>query len=132
MNFIISFIITYIIFTVADLSWITFNYNYYVNLCKKIQKEPFLAKTPAILIAYIILGVGLYLYLKFISIEMKKKNYLTTILYGLLFGLAIYGTYSFTSCTYYKNYGYYDAIIDTLWGIVLFMISGIIFVSIYK
>lgn len=132
MNFIISFIITYIIFTVVDLSWITFNYNYYVNLCKKIQKEPFLAKTPAILIAYIILGVGLYLYLKFISIEIKKKNYLTTILYGLLFGLAIYGTYSFTSCTYYKNYGYYDAIIDTLWGMVLFMISGIIFVSIYK
>jgi uncharacterized membrane protein len=132
MNFIISFIITYIIFTVADLSWITFNYNYYVNLCKKIQKEPFIPKIPAILIAYIILAIALYLYLKFISIEIKKKNYLTTILYGLLFGLAIYGTYSFTSCTYYKNYGYYDAIIDTLWGMVLFMISGIIFVSIYK
>ena len=132
MNFIISFVITYIIFTILDFSWITFNYNYYITLCKKIQKEPFVPKIPSIFIAYIILGIALYLYLKFISIEIKKKNYLKTILYGLLFGLAIYGTYSFTSCTYYKNYGYYDAIIDTLWGMILFMISGIIFISIYK
>jgi uncharacterized membrane protein len=132
MNFIISFIITYIIFTIVDILWITFNYNYYTTLCKKIQKEPFFPKIPSIIIAYIILGIALYLYLKFISIEIKKKNYLTTILYGLLFGLAIYGTYSFTSCSYYKNYGYYDALIDTFWGIILFMISGIIFVSIYK
>jgi hypothetical protein len=132
MNFIISFIITYIIFTIVDFSWITFNYNYYTTLCKKIQKEPFVPKIPSIIIAYISLAIALYLYLKFISIEIKKKNYLTTILYGLLFGFAIYGTYSFTSCSYYKNYGYYDAIIDTLWGMVLFMISGIIFISIYK
>ena len=132
MNFIISFVITYIIFTIIDFSWITFNYNYYTTLCKKIQKEPFVPKIPSIFIAYIILGIALYLYLKFISIEIKKKNYLKTILYGLLFGLAIYGTYSFTSCTYYKNYGYYDAFIDTLWGMILFMISGIIFISIYK
>jgi uncharacterized membrane protein len=132
MNFIISFIITYIIFTIVDFSWITLNYNYYMTLCKKIQKEPFVPKIPSVIIAYIILGIGLYLYVKFISVEIKKKNYLTTILYGLLFGLAIYGTYSFTSCSYYKNYGYYDAMIDTLWGMVLFMISGIIFISIYK
>jgi len=132
MNFIISFIITYIIFTIVDFSWITLNYNYYMTLCKKIQKEPFAPKIPSVIIAYIILGIGLYLYVKFISVEIKKKNYLTTILYGLLFGLAIYGTYSFTSCSYYKNYGYYDAMIDTLWGMVLFMISGIIFISIYK
>ena len=132
MNFIISFIITYIIFTIVDFSWITLNYNYYMTLCKKIQKEPFVPKIPSVIIAYIILGIGLYLYVKFISVEIKKKNYLTTILYGLLFGLAIYGTYSFTSCSYYKNYGYYDAMIDTLWGMVLFMICGVIFVSIYK
>jgi uncharacterized membrane protein len=132
MNFIISFIVTFIIFALLDISWITFNYNYYVTLCKRIQKEPFVAKLPAAMIAYIILGIGLFLYLKVILYENKKRNYLITILYGFLFGLAIYGTYSFTCCTYYKNYGYYDAFIDTTWGIMLFIISGIIFISIYK
>jgi uncharacterized membrane protein len=132
MNFIISFIITFVIFAILDVSWITFNYNYYTTLCKRIQKEPFVPKLPAAMIAYIILGIGLFLYLKFILHENKKRNYLKTILYGFLFGLVIYGTYSFTCCTYYKNYGYYDAIIDTTWGILLFIISGTIFISIYK
>jgi len=132
MNFIISFIITFIIFAILDICWITFNYNYYTTLCKRIQKEPFIPKLPAAMIAYIILGIGLFLYLKFILYENKKRNYLTTILYGFLFGLVIYGTYSFTSCTYYKNYSYYDAFIDTTWGILLFIISGTIFISIYK
>ncbi len=132
MNFINSFAITYIIFTILDFSWINFNYDYYITLCKKIQKEPFVPKIPSIFIAYVILGIGLYLYLKFILNEIKKRDYILTIFYGFLFGLVIYGTYSFTSCTYYKNYSYYDAIIDTSWGIILFMISGIIFVSIYK
>ena len=132
MNFIISFIITAIFFTFIDLCWITFNYNYYMTLLKKIQKEPFVFKLPPIIITYIILCIGLYLYIKFILHEIKKKNYLMTIFYGCLFGLVIYGTYSFTSCTYYKNYNYYDALIDTFWGMLLFSLSGSLFISIYK
>jgi uncharacterized membrane protein len=116
-----------------DGSWIIFNNDYYMKLNKKIQKEPFVFKLPAILIAYVILGLGLYLYLSFIINEKFKKNkYLLTFIYGCLYGLAIYGTYSFTSCAYYKNYTYYDAFIDTIWGIVLFGLSGLIFISIYK
>lgn len=135
MNFIFSFIITYIIFTILDGSWIYFNSDYYLTLCKKIQKEPFLLKIPPIIITYLILGVGLYLYLKFIKFELYNKNnknnkYLITILYGFAFGLIIYGTYSFTSCTYYKNYKYLDAIYDTFWGITLFILSGLFFINI--
>lgn len=130
MNFIFSFIISIIIFMILDGSWITYNYKYYMTLNKKIQKEPFVLKIPAIIIAYIILCIGLYLYLSFII--NKKNNYLSTFLYGCLYGLVIYGTYSFTSCSYYKNYTYYDGLIDTLWGMILFGITGIIFISIYK
>jgi uncharacterized membrane protein len=133
MNFIFSFIISFLIFMVLDGSWIIFNNDYYMKLNKKIQKEPFVFKLPAILIAYIILGLALYLYLSFIINEKFKKNkYLLTFIYGCLYGLAIYGTYSFTSCAYYKNYTYYDAFIDTIWGMILFGLSGLIFISIYK
>lgn len=133
MNFIFSFIISILLFMILDGSWITFNYNYYMTLNKKIQKEPFVIKPPAILIAYIILCLGVYLYLSFIINENIKKNkYLFTFLYGCLFGLVIYGTYSFTSCAYYKNYTYYDGFIDTIWGMILFGLTGILFISIYK
>ena len=117
---------------ILDGIWISTNFNYYMTVLKKIQKEPFALKIPPIIISYICLGIALYLYLKFIIYEIKEQKntnkYLITILYGFLFGLAIYGTYSFTCCTYFKNYTYYDGFKDTIWGILLFCIVGLIFI----
>jgi uncharacterized membrane protein len=117
---------------ILDGIWISSNFNYYMTVLKKIQKEPFALKIPPIIISYICLGIALYLYLKFIIYEIKEQKntnkYLITILYGFLFGLAIYGTYSFTCCTYFKNYTYYDGFKDTIWGILLFCIVGLVFI----
>jgi len=118
---------------ILDGIWISSNFNYYMTVLKKIQKEPFVLKIPPIIISYICLAIALYLYLKFIIYEIKEQKntnkYLITILYGFLFGLAIYGTYSFTCCTYFKNYTYYDGFKDTIWGILLFCIVGLIFIE---
>jgi uncharacterized membrane protein len=106
-----------------------------MTLCKKIQKEPFYFKFYPIIFAYIVLYIAVYIYLKFILYEInnsKHNKYIITIIYGLLFGLIIYGTYSLTSCIYYKNYTYYDVFIDTTWGMFLFTISGLIFINLYK
>jgi|LakMenE01Jun11ns_1017448.scaffolds.fasta_scaffold9627694_2 uncharacterized membrane protein len=136
MNFIISFIISLILFFILDGIWISTNFNYYLTVLKKIQKEPFVVKIPPIIISYICLSISLYLYLKFSIYEIEThKNYnkyLVILLYGFLFGLAVYGTYSFTSCTYYKNYTYYDGFKDTIWGIILYCIVGLIFIHNYK
>lgn len=135
MNFNYSFILTIILFTFFDFSWIFLNFNYYMTLCKKIQKEPFYFKFFPIIPAYIILHLAIYIYLKFVLYEIKNSKYnkyLITIIYGLLFGLIIYGTYSLTSCIYYKNYTYYDVFKDTLWGMILFALSGLIFINLYK
>ena len=118
---------------ILDGIWISTNFNYYMTVLKKIQKEPFVLKIPPIIISYISLGIALYLYLKFILYEIKEQKnsnkYFITILYGFLFGLAVYGTYSFTCCTYFKNYTYYDGFKDTLWGIILFCIVGLVFIK---
>ena len=136
MNFFKLFIISLVLFIILDGIWISTNFNYYMTVLKKIQKEPFVVKIPPIIISYICLSIALYLYLKFIIYEIKEQKksnkYLITILYGFLFGLAVYGTYSFTSCTYYKNYTYYDGFKDTLWGIILFCIIGLIFIHFYE
>jgi uncharacterized membrane protein len=136
MNFLKLFIISLVIFIILDGIWISTNFNYYMTVLKKIQKEPFVVKIPPIIISYICLSIALYLYLKFIIYEIKEQKkynkYLITILYGFLFGLAVYGTYSFTCCTYFKNYTYYDGFKDTLWGIILFCIIGLIFIHYYE
>ena len=135
MNFLKLFIISLVLLIILDGIWISTNFNYYMTVLKKIQKEPFVLKIPPIIISYICLSIALYLYLKFIIYEIKEQKksnkYLITILYGCLFGLAIYGTYSFTCCTYFKNYTYYDGFKDTLWGIILFCIIGLIFIHFY-
>jgi uncharacterized membrane protein len=136
MNFLKLFIISLVIFVILDGIWISSNFNYYMTVLKKIQKEPFIVKIPPIIISYICLSIALYLYLKFIIYEIKEQKktnkYLIAILYGFLFGLAVYGTYSFTCCTYFKNYTYYDGFKDTLWGIILFCIIGLIFIHYYE
>ena len=124
------FLLVLIFFIITDFSWITLNYNYYISLCLKIQKEPFVLKIPPIIITYIALIIGLYLYIKLLSNShnnLNENKYLNSIIYGFLFGFVIYGTYSYTCCTYYKNYKYYDAFKDTMWGIVLFIMSGILY-----
>ena len=136
MNFLKLFIISLILFIILDGIWISTNFNYYLTVLKKIQKEPFVLKIPPIIISYICLSIALYLYLKFIIYEIKEQKntnkYLIAVLYGFLFGLAVYGTYSFTCCTYFKNYTYYDGFKDTLWGIILFCIIGLIFIHYYE
>ena len=133
MNFLKLFIISLVLFIILDGIWISTNFNYYMTVLKKIQKEPFVLKIPPIIISYICLAIALYLYLKFIIYEIKERKntnkYLITILYGVLFGLAVYGTYSFTCCTYFKNYTYYDGFKDTIWGILLFCIVGLVFIE---
>jgi len=94
MNFLKLFIISLVLFIILDGIWISTNFNYYMTVLKKIQKEPFVLKIPPIIISYICLTIALYLYLKFIIYEIKEQKnsnkYLITILYGFLFGLAVY------------------------------------------
>jgi uncharacterized membrane protein len=126
MNFYFALLLSFLFLGIMDITWISFNYEYYMNLLKKIQKEPFVVKINAILLAYISIFVSYYLFVKLISIEGN------TVLYAFLFGIAVYGTFSYTTCTYFKNYNYYHAFKDMMWGIILYLVSGILFNYLYK
>jgi uncharacterized membrane protein len=126
MNFYFALLLSFLFLGIMDITWISFNYQYYMNLLKKIQKEPFVVKINAILLAYISIFVSYYLFVKLISIEGN------TVLYAFLFGIAVYGTFSYTTCTYFKNYNYYHAFKDMMWGIILYLVSGILFNYLYK
>jgi uncharacterized membrane protein len=121
------FIISCILLVILDIFWILTNFNYYLNLSYKIQNEPFVPKIPAALITYVFIIISLYFCIRFLELEVINKNYLKIFIYSFIYGLAIYGIYSYTTCVFLKNYNYYNAIIDTLWGGILYSISSLLY-----
>lgn len=125
-----------VLFLILDGGWIMLNNKYYNDLAIKVQKEPILFKIPAIIITYIFLFTSLFFCIRLIELELKfnnnknkNKDYLKIIGISIIFGLAVYGIYSYTTCVFLKNYNYTNAIIDTLWGAVLYSIPSIVYFS---
>jgi uncharacterized membrane protein len=108
-----------------DFGWLMINNGYYLKLANEIQKEPFIIKVPAFLLTYIAIFITFYLYAKLLTFDNQ------IILYGVLFGLGVYGTFSFTTCVFFKNYSYYNAVIDAIWGPALYIIGGLAFNYLY-
>lgn len=72
------------------------------------------------------LGAGITYLIMLISIMTlsvpnvrKEKLMQDSLYYGGLLGLAMYGVFDFTNLAIFKDYKMSNAIIDTLWGIVL-------------
>ena len=129
---ILFFIYASLLLLGLDIIWIYSNLNYYLNLALKIQKEPFVAKIPAIIITYIFIISALYFCIRFIELEVKNKDYFKIFIYGFLFGVAVYGIYSYTTCVFLNNYNYTNALLDTLWGGVLYSMASLLYFFISK
>ena len=126
MNFELSLFLSYLLFIAVDFIWLMFNSSYYLNLAIKIQKEPLVVKIPGYIATYIMIFITYYLYIKLLTYDNQ------VLLYGLLFGLGVYGTFSFTTCVFFKNYTYYNAFIDAIWGPVLYISGGLLFNHLYN
>ena len=76
----------------------------------KIQRTALEFKMVGAVVVYLLLAVGLYVFI----VEPKKSLW-----HAALFGLVIYGVYDFTSYAILKKYDLNVAIMDTLWGSAL-------------
>lgn len=66
------------------------------------------------LIAYLIIALGVSIF----AIPLSNTP-LTSLIYGTLFGLIIYGAYDLTNISVLKDYSRKLAIIDIIWGTIL-------------
>lgn len=127
------FIIACIIFMSLDATWIFSNYNYYVDLVRKIQKEKVEYKIfPAIPIIYLCLFTTLYFCIRYIELEITDKNYfyIKAAIIAAIFGVGVYGVFSYTNCIFFNNYTYTNAFIDTIWAVFLYSIPTVIYFAI--
>ena len=82
------------------------------EMVAKIQRTAIQFRLEGAIIVYLLLAVALYYFIVKPGLSVWKA--------GLL-GLVIYGTFDFTNYAMFKNYDLKIAIMDTVWGSLLFM-----------
>ena len=83
------------------------------TMVRNIQKEDMKIDMYGVIGSYILLVLVLY---KFIIMERRSPSD------AFILGLCVYGVFDFTNIAIFKNYKWIPAIVDTLWGGILFYI----------
>lgn len=131
MNIYIIYVILAILLIVIDGIWIYINLKMYLDVAKKIQNKIHKINMLYVIIAYIFVLFSIY----FVAIPLVDTFTDKDLLYnafmsGGCLGLSIYGIYNFTSITLYEDYPIKVAILDTLWGGLLYTIIIYIYLNI--
>jgi len=82
-----------------------------------IQKTKLVAKMPPAVFTYVLMAVTL----NYFIISVNKSPFDAFIL-----GFCTYGIFDFTNLAIFKNYNFKTAIIDTLWGSILFFVTTLL------
>lgn len=78
-----------------------------------------LHSVPAAILAYLFIIVG------FVMLVLARQD--ITWKKGAIFGLAVYGVYNMTNLATLPGYPWMMALIDTMWGVVIFATLPIIY-----
>ena len=84
------------------------------EMVAKIQRTAMQFRLAGAVIVYLLLAVGLYYFI----VKPERNAWEAALL-----GLVIYGTFDFTNYAMLKNYDLKIAIMDTVWGSLLFALT---------
>jgi uncharacterized membrane protein len=89
----------------------------FAKMVKGIQKEEMVLNMYGVVGSYILLVLVLY---KFIILERKSPTD------AFILGLCVYGVFDFTNIAIFHNYKLLPALVDTVWGGVLFYLVTLV------
>jgi|688.fasta_scaffold1146351_1 uncharacterized membrane protein len=121
--FLKSFLTILMIMLLLDSVYLYFTKSIFGELVAKIQRTAMQLRIEGAIIVYLLLAIGLYYFI--------VKPGLSAWEAGLL-GLVIYGTFDFTNYAMLKNYDLKTAIMDTVWGSLLFALTTVIVGKVYS
>lgn len=125
----LQYILASILLLVLDIVWImSFMGGQYNRMIPLIQKKPMKPRIGFAILAYILMIVGLCLFV----IPNIRKDYVLqdSLLYGFGFGLVLYGVYDFTAAAVISDWDLSLSVIDMLWGGFVYFLSSFIAVLI--
>jgi uncharacterized membrane protein len=109
-----TFIVSSILLVLVDAVYLYFiGKPVFEKVVFAIQKTKLDAKMPPAIFTYVLMAV----ILNYFIISVNKSPFDAFIL-----GFCTYGIFDFTNLAIFKNYNFKTAIIDTLWGAILFFI----------
>ena len=133
----IKYLLTIIFILFIEFIWLyLINQKTYSDLTKSIQKTEMKINYLYTIIAYIVILSSIFiLSIPFIKSKFNKNDtiknkLLKALIYGSIVGFYIYGIYNLTSIAIYTNYKLKIALIDTLWGMILYSSASILYIFI--
>ena len=120
-------IISSFLLLALDLIWLKgYMGNEYRKMIRKIQGSDMQVNTIYAILSYALMIIGLNV---FVIPNINRDNLMMDSLkYGFLFGIVLYGVYDFTIGAVLKGWNFKLALIDVLWGgIVYFLASYLTF-----
>jgi uncharacterized membrane protein len=78
---------------------------------------------PAAGLVYALMVVG---FLVFISPSLHKWSYREAIFKSAVFGIVVYGVYDFTNLATLRDWPWIVAVVDVLWGAVLYSVTTLV------
>ena len=111
-----NFIIAIIVYLVLDAFWLgifakKFYFRAFGNMARK-NETSLKPNLLASILSYLVLAIGMAI-IVFPNTNSLEK----AILYGAIYGLAVYGVYDMTNMATLKDWTWKLAIIDLFWGI---------------
>ena len=113
-------IIGSILLLVIDLLWLRFfMHGRYEQMISTIQQSKMMVRVIPAVISYLFLIIGL-IYIVLPNFKDKPFSVTNCLRYAFLFGIVVYGVYDFTAMAVLSNWNIPLAIIDTIWGGILY------------
>lgn len=121
-----KFFITIIAILVIDYIWLNTTKNIYNKTVNAVQGSDIQINYFGAFISYLTIVISFGI---FVVPYLNKGNYINAVKYGGLLGLCMYGVFNGTNIAIFKDYSLSVALMDTIWGGVLYSISAIIYTA---
>ena len=108
------------ILSVLDGTFIYFMKNRFVKQIEKTTGKPIVIRFSAVVACYIILTFGVYYFVIYKNLSLFDSG---------LMGFMIYGIFETTNLALFAYWNIVNALIDSIWGGVLFVLTKLIFVQ---
>ena len=102
----------------VDLGWISAAKPMYAQMVSTVQGKAMRVDIRAVVVAYMLV-IGAIVWVVFPRIQ-KTTTHLRAMGHGATVGLVIYGIFNATNMAMFSEYRLAPALIDTLWGTLLF------------
>ena len=118
----ITIILIVLIMVALDSVYLFLTKSLFGEMVAKIQRTAIQFRLEGAVVVYLLLAIGLYYFIVKPGLSAWE---------AALLGLVIYGTFDFTNYAMFKNYDLKIAIMDTVWGSLLFALTTLVLAQVY-